>query len=134
MLEVLSAIGEISDSVRLPIANLLHAGDGNLHPAVLFDERDPDELRRAMHAGGEILKLCVAVGGVLSGEHGIGLEKQEYMPLMFTDDDMLAMVGLADAFETGGMFNPGKIFPTGGKREPIPQADSISRIGAGAYL
>ncbi len=134
LLEVLSAIGEISDSVGLPIANLLHAGDGNLHPAVLFDERDPDELRRAMHAGGEILKLCVAVGGVLSGEHGIGLEKQEYMPLMFTDDDMLAMVGLADAFETGGMFNPGKIFPTGRKREPIPQADSISRIGAGAYL
>jgi glycolate oxidase len=134
LLEVLSAIGEIGESVDLPIANLLHAGDGNLHPAVLFDERDPDELRRALHAGGEILKLCVASGGVLSGEHGIGLEKQEYMPLMFTDDDMLAMAGLADAFETRGMFNPGKIFPTGHKHEPASQAGSISKISAGAYL
>ena len=134
LLEVLSAIEEISESVDLPIANLLHAGDGNLHPAVLFDERDPDELRRALHAGGEILKLCVASGGVLSGEHGIGLEKQEYMPLMFSDADMHAMAGLADAFESGGRFNPGKIFPTGHKHELGSQAGSVSRLGAGAYL
>jgi glycolate oxidase len=133
-LEVLSAIEEISESVDLPIANLLHAGDGNLHPAVLFDERDPDELRRALHAGGEILKLCVASGGVLSGEHGIGLEKQEYMPLMFSDADMHAMAGLADAFESGGRFNPGKIFPTGHKHELRSQVGSVSRLGAGAYL
>ena len=86
LMEVLSEITAISERFGLPIANLLHAGDGNLHPSVLYDERKPGETRRALDAGGEILKLCVEAGGALSGEHGIGLEKQEYMPLMFTDD------------------------------------------------
>ncbi len=134
LLEVMSAIGDLSEEYDLPIANVLHAGDGNLHPAVLFDERDPDQTRRALAVGGEILKLCVEHGGVLSGEHGIGLEKQEYMPLMFTDDDMEAMSRLGPAFGTGGRLNPGKIFPTGKPRTELSQSKAVARTGAGAFI
>ena len=134
LLEVLTKINQISDDVGLPIANLLHAGDGNLHPSVLFDERKPGETKRALGAGGEILKLCVEVGGVLSGEHGIGLEKQEYLPLMFTDDDMEAMELLKPAFETDDVFNPGKIFPTGSSCVDLSQAAAVSRAGEGAFI
>lgn len=134
LLEVLSAIGNISEKYELPIANLLHAGDGNLHPAVLFDERDPDQARRALDAGGDILKLCVEYGGVLSGEHGIGLEKQEYMPLMFRDEDMEAMARLGPAFGTNGYLNPGKIFPTGKPRKRLSQSSPVARTGVGAFI
>ena len=113
LVEVLSRVREISERYGLPIANLLHAGDGNLHPCVLFDERKPGDTERTLEIGGEILKLCLDVGGVLSGEHGIGLEKQEYMDLMFTDEDLEAMAGLKPAFATEDLFNPGKVFPTG---------------------
>ena len=111
LVEVLARIKEISRESGFPIANLLHAGDGNLHPSVLFDERRPGDTERVMEIGGEILRLCVEAGGVLSGEHGIGLEKQEHMPLMFTDDDMEAMSKLKPAFATDLRFNPGKVFP-----------------------
>ena len=134
LVEVLSRIREISAEVGLPIANLLHAGDGNLHPSVLFDERVPGETQRALEAGGMILKLCVDVGGVLSGEHGIGLEKQEYMPLMFSDEDMRAMAGLRPAFATDGMFNPGKIFPTGAPHFDVAQAGAVAKTGPGAFI
>ena len=134
LMEVLTKITDISSKYGLPIANLLHAGDGNLHPSVLFDERKPDETRRALDAGGEILKLCVQSGGVLSGEHGIGLEKQEYMPLMFTDDDMESMARLQPAFATGGTLNPGKIFPTGSPRPQVSHAAAVAKTGAGAYI
>ena len=132
--EVLARIREISKESGFQIANLLHAGDGNLHPATLFDERKPGETRRAVEAGGKILKLCVEVGGVLSGEHGIGLEKQEYMPLMFTDEDMEAMARLKPAFATNDMFNPGKVFPTGASRVDVSQAAAVAKAGADAYI
>jgi glycolate oxidase len=134
LVEVLSRIRELSKEAGLPIANLLHAGDGNLHPAVLFDERNPGETQRVLEIGGRILKLCVDVGGVLSGEHGIGLEKQEYMPLMFTDYDMRAMAGLKPAFATDGMFNPGKIFPTGTAHYDVAQARAVAKTGPGAFI
>ena len=134
LLKVLNRIGEISDKYRLPIANLLHAGDGNLHPSVLFDERKSDELERAMAAGGEILKLCVDSGGVLSGEHGIGIEKQEYMPLMFTEDDMDAMAKLGYAFGSKNIFNPGKIFPTGSQNLHVSHSAAVAKTGPGAYI
>ncbi len=134
LLEVLTEINAIGRKVGLPIANLLHAGDGNLHPSILFDERKPGETDRALGAGGEILKLCVEQGGALSGEHGIGLEKQEYMPLMFSEDDMEAMARLQPAFGTGGMLNPGKIFPTGKERSHLPQSGPVLKTGAGAYI
>ena len=134
LVEVLDGIRRISDRVGLPIANLLHAGDGNLHPSVLFDERKPGETERALEAGGAILKLCVEAGGVLSGEHGIGLEKQEYMSLMFTDDDMEAMARLRPAFATGDIFNPGKIFPTGGSCVELSHSAAVARAGPDAYI
>ena len=134
LLEVLTGINLIGEKHGLRIANLLHAGDGNLHPSVLFDERKPGETERALEAGGDILKLCVESGGVLSGEHGIGLEKQEYMPLMFTDDDMEAMARLKPAFATGGMFNPGKVFPTGASHVKVSHSAAVAKTGAGAFI
>ena len=134
LVEVLNRIQQISKESGFPIANLLHAGDGNLHPSVLFDERKPGDTQRALEIGGEILKLCVEAGGVLSGEHGIGLEKQEYMPLMFSDDDMEAMARLKLAFSTNDIFNPGKIFPTGASCVDVSQAAAIARTGPGAYV
>ena len=134
LVKVLSRIKAISERTGYPIANLLHAGDGNLHPSVLFDERKPGDTENALRIGGEILELCVEVGGVLSGEHGIGMEKQEYMPLMFTDADMEAMAALRPAFATNGRFNPGKIFPTGSTSAEFLQTGAIQRVGPGAYI
>ncbi len=134
LIEVLTAINKIGKDHGLPIANLLHAGDGNLHPSVLFDERNPGETQRAIDAGADILKLCVEVGGVLSGEHGIGLEKQEYMPLMFTKDDLQAMNKLTLAFCTNSKLNPGKIFPTGTGKKIVSQISAITKTGSGAYI
>ena len=134
LVEVLSQIKEISRRSGYPIANLLHAGDGNLHPSVLFDERKPGDTEAALKIGGEILELCVEVGGVLSGEHGIGLEKQEYMPLMFTEADMEAMALLRPSFATESIFNPGKIFPSGSSCADFSQATAIQRAGPGAYI
>ena len=134
LVEVLNRIQQISKESGFLIANLLHAGDGNPHPSILFDERKPGDTQRALEIGGEILKLCVEAGGVLSGEHGIGLEKQEYMPLMFSDDDMEAMARLKPAFSTNDIFNPGKIFPTGASCVDVSQAAAIARTGPGAYV
>ena len=134
LVEVLARIRALSAEYGLPIANLLHAGDGNLHPSVLFDERNPEELRKTLEIGGRILELCIEVGGVLSGEHGIGLEKQEYFSFMFDDDDMEAMARLKPAFATDDLFNPGKIFPSGASCVDMFQSAAISRAGAGAYI
>ena len=134
LVEVLARIRALSAEYGLPIANLLHAGDGNLHPSVLFDERNPEELRKTLEIGGRILELCIEVGGVLSGEHGIGLEKQEYFSFMFDDDDMEAMARLKPAFATDDLFNPGKIFPSGASCVDMFQSAAISRAGVGAYI
>ncbi len=134
LVEVLTSINAIGERFGLPIANLLHAGDGNLHPSILFDERKAGDTEKALEAGGEILKLCVESGGVLSGEHGIGLEKQQYMPLMFSDRDMEAMAKLQVAFSTDGLLNPGKIFPTDSAPANISQAAAVARTGAGAFI
>ena len=133
LVEVLARIKEMSVESGFPIANLLHAGDGNLHPSVLFDERKPGDTKKALEIGGRILELCVEVGGVLSGEHGIGLEKQEYMPLMFSEADMNAMARLKPAFATCDLFNPGKIFPTGASCADVFQA-AVSKVGPGAWI
>ena len=134
LVEVLSQIKNISRRTGYPIANLLHAGDGNLHPSILFDERKPGDTETVLKIGGEILELCVEVGGVLSGEHGIGLEKQEHMPLMFTEADMEAMALLRPSFSTDSLFNPGKIFPSGSSCADFSQAAAIQRAGPGAYI
>ena len=106
--EVLRRVSEISSHYGMPIANVFHAGDGNIHPCILFDERKPGDVERVMEVGGEILKACVEMGGTLSGEHGIGLEKKAYMPLVFSGEDMDVMQRVRDAFAPKGRFNPGK--------------------------
>jgi glycolate oxidase len=106
-------VEEISADFGLPIANVFHAGDGNLHPLMLFDRRKPGDTERMLEAGKEIIHFCVSVGGALSGEHGIGTEKRDYMTLVYTAEDLAAMAGLKNAFDPGGRFNPGKLFPKG---------------------
>jgi FAD/FMN-containing dehydrogenase len=102
----------IGDRHGLRLANVFHAGDGNLHPNICFDRRDPDELARVLKAGEEILRLCVEAGGVITGEHGIGREKRDYMGLLFGEDDLDAMRRLRAAFDPDGVCNPGKVLPT----------------------
>ncbi len=93
------------------MANVFHAGDGNLHPLVLYDSNREGDLQKAEALGAEILKLCVEVGGVLSGEHGIGLEKRDLMPCMFNDADLDAQEHIKAAFDPRQLLNPGKVFP-----------------------
>jgi len=110
--EVLQGMAELSRLHRLRVANVFHAGDGNLHPLILFDANDPDELERAEKFGADILRLCVKVGGVLTGEHGVGIEKRDLMPEMFTEDDLAQQMRVKCAFDAKGLLNPGKVFPT----------------------
>lgn len=109
--EIVRAIAATAERHRLRIGNLLHAGDGNIHPVLLFDERDPDEVRRVLEAGREILEACVGLGGSLSGEHGIGVEKIGQMPLLFSPDDLRAMTRLKAVFDPEGRANPHKVVP-----------------------
>jgi glycolate oxidase len=94
------------------VANVFHAGDGNLHPLVLFDERAPGEAERAEEVSGAILDLCIARGGSITGEHGVGADKAKYMPRMFGPDDLDTMQLVRCAFDPAGLANPGKVFPT----------------------
>ncbi|HVG95478.1 MAG TPA: FAD-linked oxidase C-terminal domain-containing protein [Chloroflexota bacterium] len=112
--EVIDRIAAISRESGLPVATYLHAGDGNLHPNVLFDARRPGEADRAKAAGEAILRACVDLGGALSGEHGIGLEKQDYLPWQLSAADLAAQAGVKRAWDASGLLNPGKIFPTPG--------------------
>ena len=109
---VLKEIEALSQRSGYPIANVFHAGDGNLHPLILYANSVPGALAEVEEVGGEILKLCVKVGGSISGEHGIGADKRCYMPDMFTDADLETMKWVRDAFNPKGLANPGKIFPT----------------------
>ena len=109
---VLQFIESISKKYGLRIGNIFHAGDGNLHPLILFDPRDAQQLELVQAASTEILEWCVSAGGSITGEHGVGLEKRNLMPLLFTDDDLDVMLSLRNAFNADGVLNPGKLFPT----------------------
>jgi len=111
--QVLGQVAEVSKKYDIPIANVFHAGDGNLHPCLLFDERQPGALDNIVAAGAEVLRIFVDAGGTLTGEHGVGLEKKEQMPLVFSEEDMAAMISVRDAFAPDNALNPGKIFPDG---------------------
>jgi glycolate oxidase len=111
--ETLRRIEEIGRKYDLQVGNIFHAGDGNLHPLILFDERDRAQFERVVAAGNEIMQHCVAVGGALTGEHGIGMEKNELMPLIFTPDDLALMARVREAFNPDGRLNPGKVLPLG---------------------
>jgi len=110
--EVLKRITELSKQYELHVANVFHAGDGNLHPLILFDANEAGELERAEKFGADILRLCVEVGGVLTGEHGVGVEKRDLMGEMFTEDDMKHQQRLKCAFDPEHLMNPGKVYPT----------------------
>ena len=110
--EVLRRIAEMSERYQLRVANVFHAGDGNLHPLILFDANNAGELERCEKFGADILRLCVEVGGVLTGEHGVGIEKRDLMGEMFTEDDLKQQQRLKCAFDADGLLNPGKVFPT----------------------
>ena len=110
--EVLTRIGELSREYDLPVANVFHAGDGNLHPLIMYDSNVPGALRRTEEMGAKILKLCVEVGGVLTGEHGVGVEKRDLMGEMFDEDDLKQQQRIKCAFDPDQLLNPGKVFPT----------------------
>jgi len=110
--EALRAIAGIGEKYNLRIANVFHAGDGNLHPAVLFDQRNSEEVERVMKASHDILNMCVSLGGTLTGEHGIGVEKRDYMPLIFSPESLKTMSDLRSVFNSLGLCNPGKVLPT----------------------
>ena len=123
---VLDRVGEIAAKYRIRVANVFHAGDGNLHPCIPYDGRDPDERERVLEAGREILELCVASGGTISGEHGIGTEKSSYMSLLFSDADLALMSSLRDVWNPKGLLNPGKIFPSSkGCGEALPSVAAV---------
>jgi glycolate oxidase len=113
--EVLRQISAIAARHRIRIANVFHAGDGNLHPLLLYDERDAEQRQRVLQASAEILQVCAAVGGSLSGEHGIGVEKRDDMPLVFSDSDLAVMQKVRTVFDPDNLCNPGKVFPTPGR-------------------
>ena len=125
---VLHRVNEISRQYGFRIANVFHAGDGNLHPLILFDERDPAQVRAVVKCGTDILRVCVEAGGSISGEHGIGVEKREDMCDQFAGEDLRAMLQVRTAFNPRGLCNPGKMFPTskacyevGKKHRRLPQ-------------
>jgi D-lactate dehydrogenase (cytochrome) len=110
--EVLAATYRIGAKYGLRVANVFHAGDGNLHPFLCFDARQPEEVLRVKEAGRELMETCVRAGGSITGEHGVGLDKSEYLPLIFSADDMDTMLRVRAAFDPTGLCNPGKIIPT----------------------
>lgn len=109
--KVLAGMRELSEKHRLRVANVFHAGDGNLHPLILYDANKDDELARAEAFGADILRLCVKVGGVLTGEHGVGVEKRDLMPEMFSEEDLNQQIRVKCAFDPNHLLNPGKVFP-----------------------
>ncbi len=113
--QLLKILGEIEDLGRkygLRVANVFHAGDGNLHPLILYDDRVEGEVQKAEAMGAEITQRCIAVGGSITGEHGVGFEKRDFMPLMYAPEDLEAMAKVKRAWNPDGLLNPGKIFPT----------------------
>ena len=128
LVDVLRQVYEIAARHDLLVMNVFHAGDGNLHPLIVFDRRIPGTMERVLAAGGEIIEACVAAGGVLSGEHGIGLEKRDYMTMIFSDDDLDAQAKLRDVFDPDHVCNPLKVLP-GGSR-----CGDLQSVPAGAWI
>ena len=126
--EVLAEINQLSDRFGYKIANVFHAGDGNLHPLIMYDNSVEGAFAEVEELGGEILKLCVASGGSLSGEHGIGADKNCYMPFMFNETDLETMGYVRDSFNPKGLANPGKLFPTPRTCGEIANAQQLAKV------
>jgi glycolate oxidase len=112
---VLQKTTEIVDRYSLRVANVFHAGDGNMHPLILFDANDPEEAAKAEAAGNDILRLCVDAGGCLTGEHGVGIEKRDLMRHQYAQVDLYQMMAVRAAFDPGWILNPSKVFPLDGR-------------------
>lgn len=121
---VLRRIGEMSRDYGLDVANVFHAGDGNMHPLILYDANKPGDLARCEAFGAEILKLCVEVGGCLTGEHGVGIEKRDLMAVQYADADLEAQMRVKDVFDRKWLLNPAKVFPL--------EVSAVRRAGSGA--
>ena len=122
---VLKRTGELAEEFGLEVGNVFHAGDGNMHPLILFDANKPGDLETCEALGAEILKLCVEAGGCLTGEHGVGIEKRDLMGVQFTPEDMEAQMRVKDVFDPAWLLNPAKVFPlevTASRREPLNSA------------
>jgi glycolate oxidase len=131
--EVMRQVAAIGAAHGLVIGNLFHAGDGNLHPTILFDPRQPGMLERVVAAGEEILRACVAAGGSITGEHGVGIEKRDYMRWLFTEEDLDAMRRVKAAFDPEGLLNPGKLLPPEEADGAMRGAAFSVRPSAGAW-
>jgi glycolate oxidase len=112
---VLAQIEQVGVEAGLRIANVFHAGDGNLHPLICWDADEAGAEERVVQAGAEIMRICAEAGGSLTGEHGIGMEKRDLMPLIFSPDDVAQMTWVKDTIDPAGLCNPGKLFPTAGR-------------------
>jgi glycolate oxidase len=128
----LRRIEEIGKKYQLEIGNIFHAGDGNLHPLIMFDARDAEQFKRVVSAADEIIQYCITAGGAITGEHGVGMEKDRLMPLLFSEAELGLMRSVRDAFNPAGLLNPGKIFPSGKgcgetRIRPLPIAGSAAR-------
>lgn len=132
----LEKVGRVSAYYGLTIANVFHAGDGNLHPSILFDRRKRDDLRKVVEAGTEILKTCVELGGTVSGEHGIGLEKRDNLELVFGVDDLAAMAKVKGCFNPTLLFNPDKVFPSSRRCAELLElaAGKARAVAGGAWV
>lgn len=130
LVEIMDSVTAIAESLDLIVLNVFHAGDGNLHPLLVFDKREPGVEARVHEAGRQIIEACIAVGGVLSGEHGIGLEKRDYMHLVFSDVDLEHQRRVRDVFDPLGHWNPGKVLPSGARCGEVQQ----HAVAAGAWV
>ncbi|NEX79495.1 FAD-binding protein [Bacillus thermocopriae] len=124
--EVLDRIQKVSEEYGLRIANIFHAGDGNLHPLVLFDARIPGESEKALKAGSACLKVCADAGGTITGEHGVGIEKKEEMRFVFTDEEIMAQTNIREVFNPNNLLNAGKLFPTPARCVEIKKERKVS--------
>ncbi len=131
LVDVLAGIYEICRRHDLIVTNVFHAGDGNLHPLISFDRGVPGTLERVLEASEEIVRLCVDAGGALSGEHGIGLEKRDFMSWVFTPEDLAAQACVRSAFDPDGMMNPQKVLPAGARCGDFAVAAAGALGGAG---
>jgi len=117
--QVLGEIARIGDKHGLRVANIFHAGDGNLHPLILYDANNAQEADKAEQAGAEVLELCVAVGGCLTGEHGVGIEKRDLMHIQFDASDLAQQMRIKTVFDPGWLLNPAKVFPLDGRPQAL---------------
>jgi len=134
--EVLEGVYAVCEQFEFPVANVFHAGDGNLHPNIMFDERTPGATERVLELGEKIMRLCVDAGGSITGEHGVGYEKRDYLSWIFSEDDIEVMTRLKVAFGTNDGFNPGKVFPTskGCGEVSSRMRSALAKVGADAYV